>query len=155
MAPSSAQVRGNAPPISDPKMLLTFLRCKKSFSPMTPTTRWLPYKVERHRVLMPVLTWQLNGKASPRFAQRFDQLTEETYWDLILTALVGVEVSKSTKQCLPTRKQRANSWFSQATPHFCLQPPTAMSDGHDSTLGSLALDDLPQPAANCRHVKWA
>ena len=76
---------------------------------------------------MPVRAWHSNGTASPTFAQRFDQLAQQTHWDLISTALVEVEASTSTKQCLPTRKMRANSCCSQATPLFCLRPPTVMS----------------------------
>ena len=75
---------------------------------------------------MPMLTGQPKGAASSSNAQRVDQVAEQTHLCLIFTALVGVELSTSTKQCLPTRKVRANSWFSQAAPLFCLQPHAVM-----------------------------
>lgn len=60
-------------------------------------------------------------------AQRVDKLAEQTHLDLICTDLVGVNASISTKQYLPGRSAlQANSWSSQATLLFCLQPTTVM-----------------------------
>ena len=119
MGPAVHRAEAMNPPISDPERLLPSLHCITSLN----TSDGCPV---RRRILMPVLTGRPKGTAFPSIAQQVDQVAEQTHLCLILTALVGVELSTSTKQCLPTRKVRANSWFSQAAPLFCLQPHAVM-----------------------------